>query len=83
MALLIDNRVGHSLVDWKSISDRILHARILHRHSHVTIIVVYAPTEEAQSPAGEQFETAYYPWPPFVLFYNEIEFIIKLYEYKL
>ena len=32
---------------WQPLSDRLLYARLAHKHCHVSIIVAYAPTNEA------------------------------------
>ena len=48
VALVLSGPFRESLVSWSTwtpVSDRILHARIAHRHGHLTVVVVYAPTE--------------------------------------
>jgi len=45
VALVLRGPFRHSLVSWTPVSDRILQARIAHRHGHLTVVVVYAPTE--------------------------------------
>ena len=53
-----------SLVSWTSVSDRILQARIAHRHGQLTVLVVYAPTEMASDSIKDSF-------------YNELSTIIQ------
>jgi len=40
------------------VSDRILTARLTHRHGHLTIIVVYAPTEGSTDAEKDEFYSA-------------------------
>jgi len=44
VALLLDRRLSGSLVSWIPISDRLLCARLVHKHGHLSVIVAYAPT---------------------------------------
>src|SRR5271163_3039935 len=43
------------LVKWTPISDRILSARFAHRRDHLSVIVVYSPTEEASDEDKDLF----------------------------
>ena len=45
--LLLDKRLSGSLVSWSPISDRLLCARLVHKHGHLSVIVAYAPTRTA------------------------------------
>ena len=45
VALLLREDAKRSLKSWFPISPRLLTARLIHRHGHLSIIVVYAPTE--------------------------------------
>lgn len=44
-----------ALLSWQPISDRILLARIVHRHGHLTILVTYAPTNVANDDTKDRF----------------------------
>jgi hypothetical protein len=50
-------------VEWNPVSSRLLQARLLHRHGHLKIIVVYAPTEVAPDNIKDEF-------------YNQLESLI-------
>ena len=41
VALLLDRRLSGSLVSWSPISDRLLCARLVHKHGHLSVIVVH------------------------------------------
>jgi len=43
------------LIKWTPVSDRLLTARFSHRHNHITIIVTYAPTEDAPDEEEDMF----------------------------
>jgi len=45
VAFVLRGPFRHSLVSWTPVSDRILQARIAHRHGHLTVVVVNAPME--------------------------------------
>ena len=45
VALLLREDAKRSLKSWLPISPRLLTARLIHRHGHLSIVVVYAPTE--------------------------------------
>ena len=47
VALVLDKKLSRSLVSWQAISSRILTARMLHKHGHLTVVVAYAPTEDS------------------------------------
>ena len=58
VALLLRAPYSKALALWKPISDRLLHARLKHRHGHMTIVVAYAPltpTELADDPTKDNF----------------------------
>ena len=44
-----------SLTMWHPLSDRLLYARLVHRHGHISIIVAYALTNEAGDSDKELF----------------------------
>ena len=47
VCLVLSPKIRHSLKSWEPISDRLLTARLTHPHGHLTILVPYAPTEDA------------------------------------
>ena len=48
VALFLDKKFSHSLMSWQAVSSRILAARLLHKHGHITLLVAYAPLKIAQ-----------------------------------
>src|SRR5271163_3658012 len=60
VALVVHRPLMDHLVKWTPISDRILLARFAHRRGHLSVIVVYSPTEEASDEDKD-------------LFYNDLE----------
>jgi len=44
-----------SLVSWTPVSDHILQATIVHIHGHLTVVVVYAPTEMTSDRIKDSF----------------------------
>ena len=55
VALFLNSKVSSSLIEWSPISNRILMARLRHRHGNITILVVYAPTEAATENDKDSF----------------------------
>ena len=53
--LVLLPRTARSLKIWEPISDRLLTARLVHRHGHMTILVPYAPTEDASDADKDNF----------------------------
>ena len=47
VALMLRNKAKRALKSWSPISPRLLTARLTHRHGHTSVVVAYAPTEEA------------------------------------
>jgi len=52
---VLSPRTRHSFKSWEPISDRLLTARLTHRHGHLTILVPYAPTEDASDADKDAF----------------------------
>ena len=42
-------------MSWQAISSRILTARLLHKHGHLTVVVAYAPTEYSTMNSKDEF----------------------------
>jgi exonuclease III len=55
VALVVSRKLATGLTKWSPISDRLLLARLCHRHGHLTAIVAYAPTEEATDAVKDDF----------------------------
>ena len=55
VALLLDRRLSGSLVSWIPISDRLLCARLVHKHGHLSVIVAYAPTQPSADADKDTF----------------------------
>jgi len=55
LSLVIAPHVIKSLTSWVAVSDRLLTARFTHRHGDLTIIAVYAPTENATDAEKDEF----------------------------
>jgi len=59
VALLLDKRLSGSLVSWSLISDRLLCARLVHKHGHLSVIVVYAPTQPSSASVSSDLKALY------------------------
>ncbi|XP_065576598.1 craniofacial development protein 2-like [Artemia franciscana] len=57
VALVLDSRTRRCLLSYEQISDRILTAQIQHKHGKWTIIVCYAPTNQASDEVKDHFYT--------------------------
>jgi len=55
VALMLRNSASKSIKSWSPISPRLLLARLAHRHGHLSILVVYAPTEDSLDTVKDQF----------------------------
>ena len=55
VCLILSPKVKHSLKSWEPISDRLLTARLSHRHGYLTILVPYAPTDDASDADKDSF----------------------------
>jgi len=51
----VATRSSPCLIKWTPVSDRLLMARFSHRHGHMTVIVTYAPTEDASDEEKDMF----------------------------
>jgi len=47
VALVLRHPFNDALVTWQPTSSRLLSARLIHRHDHLSVIVAYASTEDA------------------------------------
>jgi len=45
VALLLDKTLASAVTTWHPISDRLLYARLKHKHGHLSVMVAYAPTD--------------------------------------
>ena len=55
VALIMSKKAKASLISWAPVSDRIIKARFYSRHAKLTIIQVYAPTNEADEEQKARF----------------------------
>jgi len=55
VALVLQSPFNKALVLWRSVSSRLLHARLSHRHRHVSVVVAYTPTEVSPDLNKDQF----------------------------
>ena len=55
VGLLLSPEVSKSLLDWKPLGPRMLRARFNSRYTKLTVIVCYAPTEEAEEDMKDGF----------------------------
>ena len=55
VALMLRKEARRSVTSWHPVSDRLLFARLLHRHGHLSVVVAYAPTEQATDVDKNQF----------------------------
>jgi len=55
VALLLDKMLAKSLVTWNPISDRLLCARLKHKHGYMSVVVAYAPTDSSPDSSKDDF----------------------------
>ena len=55
VGLMLDRCFNAALMGWQPISDRLLVARLKHQHGACSIVVVYAPTDEADTDVKDVF----------------------------
>ena len=55
VGLLMSKQAGQALEEWEPVDERILYARLKSRHRSMTVVVCYAPTEEADSNRKDSF----------------------------
>ena len=55
VGLYLDSTLKNALLSWQPVSDRLLVARLKHRHGAMSVVVVYAPTEEANPADKDTF----------------------------
>jgi len=47
VGIMISPLLSRSIVSWRAVSDRLVLARLKHKHGHLTIISIYAPTDSS------------------------------------
>ena len=55
VAVIVTRKVEQSLLDWKSISDRLIKGRFNSKFAKLTVIACYAPTEDAEEEIKDEF----------------------------
>ena len=55
IALALDGRAFNALINWQPVNDRILIANFKHSFGHLSVVAVYAPTEEASDQHKDEF----------------------------
>ena len=45
VALPLDKTLASAVTTWHPVSDRLLYARLKHKHGHLSVVVAYAPTD--------------------------------------
>ena len=55
VGLLCNNEVSKALLEWKSLGPRLLRARFNGKYTKLTVVVSYAPTEEAEEEKKDDF----------------------------
>ena len=45
VTMLLDKTLASAVTTWHPISDRLLYARLKHKHGHLSVVVAYAPTD--------------------------------------
>lgn len=55
MGIVLSKRAANSLVGWEPVNDRIITARFRTKHTRVSVIQVYAPTEDATVEEKDDF----------------------------
>ncbi|VDP54423.1 unnamed protein product [Heligmosomoides polygyrus] len=55
VGFVLSQRASNALVSWKPLNDRIISARFRTKHMRVTVIQVYAPTEDSENAKKDEF----------------------------
>ncbi|PIO53256.1 hypothetical protein TELCIR_25416, partial [Teladorsagia circumcincta] len=59
VGFVLSRRAANALVGWNPVNDRIITARFKTRHTCITVIRVYAPTEDSSDKAKNDFYGLY------------------------
>ncbi|XP_062609792.1 craniofacial development protein 2-like [Saccostrea cucullata] len=55
VALLVSHKVANTVIQWKPINERLLYVRLNSRYTKVSIVSAYAPTDNAEEEAKDNF----------------------------
>jgi len=55
VGMILNKEAEKALIGWKAINEHIITARFQSRHTKTTIVVIYAPTEEAEEKEKDIF----------------------------
>jgi len=58
VGIMLSPIAARALISWRAISDRLLVARLRHRHGFITLISVYAPTNPSDAAEKDVFYNA-------------------------
>ena len=55
VGIILNKEAEKSLIGWKPVTDRIIKVKFQSRHTKTTVVVIYAPTEEAEEEEKDNF----------------------------
>uniref|UniRef100_W6NF69 Endonuclease exonuclease phosphatase domain containing protein n=1 Tax=Haemonchus contortus TaxID=6289 RepID=W6NF69_HAECO len=55
VGIVLSKRAAEALVGWRPVSERIITARFVTRHTRITVVQVYAPTEDTSEELKDSF----------------------------
>ncbi|XGW34280.1 hypothetical protein V3C99_018265, partial [Haemonchus contortus] len=53
--IVLSKRAAEALVGWRPVNERIITARFVTRHTRITVVQVYAPTEDTSEELKDSF----------------------------
>lgn len=55
VGIMVSPLLSRTIVSWRAVSDRLVQVRLQHRHGHLSVISVYAPTENSSAADKDKF----------------------------